>query len=271
MDAGCFVPLGTQTKGRGKRGMEMLSLLQLEKSRKSNSEYWNLPRKPICLKWQNCLLPSDFKSIYWRMMLTRVWVSFRSWWWTEKPGMLQSRGLQRVRHDWATELNWWWKLMLLQRHLPENNLLRKKAGIEGHYLFPSFHIHRVSDSFLLAVAFPSGISFELVPSASKLSIKVITDASYFTPPPLPLLPSPSPSSSLFYYNYYTYYWGFPGAQSVKNLPAVQETQVQSLGWKDPLEEGMETLYSILAWRIPWTEEPVGQQSMGLQSPTRFSN
>ena len=77
--------------------------------------------------------------------------------------------------------------MLLQRHLPENNLLRKKAGIEGHYLFPSFHIHRVSDSFLLAVAFPSGISFELVPSASKLSIKVITDASYFTPPPLPLL------------------------------------------------------------------------------------
>ena len=117
------------------------------------------------------------------------------------------------------------------------------------------------------MAFPSGISFELVPSASKLSIKVITDASSFTPPPLPLLPS-SPSSSLFYYNYYIYYyWGFPGAQSVKNLPAVQETQVQTLGWKDPLEEGTAALYSILAWRIPWTEEPVGQQSMGSESDT----
>ena len=44
------------------------------------------------------------------------------------------------------------------------------------------------------------------------------------------------------------------AQSVKNLPAVQETQVQSLGWKHPLEEEMATHSSILAWRIPWTEE-----------------
>ena len=47
------------------------------------------------------------------------------------------------------------------------------------------------------------------------------------------------------------------AQVVKNLPAVQETQVQSLGWEDPLEKGMATHSSILAWRIPWTEEPGG--------------
>ena len=47
------------------------------------------------------------------------------------------------------------------------------------------------------------------------------------------------------------------AQTVKNLPAVQETQVQFLGWKDPLEKGMTTHSSILAWRIPWTEEPGG--------------
>ena len=50
----------------------------------------------------------------WMASLTRwtwVWVSSRSWWWTVKPGMLQSMGLQRVRHDWATELNWWvWEL-----------------------------------------------------------------------------------------------------------------------------------------------------------------
>ena len=45
------------------------------------------------------------------------------------------------------------------------------------------------------------------------------------------------------------------AQTVKNPPAMQETWVQSLGWEDPLEKGMATHCSILAWRIPWTEEP----------------
>ena len=50
----------------------------------------------------------------------------------------------------------------------------------------------------------------------------------------------------------------------KNLPAMQETQVQSLGWEDPLENGMATHSSILAWRIPWTEEPGGVQSMRSQ-------
>ena len=51
---------------------------------------------------------------------------------------------------------------------------------------------------------------------------------------------------------------------VKNLPAVQETQVTSLGQEDPLEGEMATHSSVLAWRIPWTEEPGGLQSMGLQ-------
>ena len=54
------------------------------------------------------------------------------------------------------------------------------------------------------------------------------------------------------------------AQMVKNLPAMPETQVPSMGWEAPLEKGMETHCSILAWRIPWTEEPGGLQSMGLQ-------
>ena len=57
------------------------------------------------------------------------------------------------------------------------------------------------------------------------------------------------------------------AQMVEKLPAVQETQVRSLGWEDPLEKGMATHYSILAWRIPWTEEPGGLQSMGSQRVT----
>ena len=53
-------------------------------------------------------------------------------------------------------------------------------------------------------------------------------------------------------------------QNVKSLPAMQETWVQFLGWKDPLEKEIATHSSILAWRIPWTEEPGGLQSMGLQ-------
>ena len=54
------------------------------------------------------------------------------------------------------------------------------------------------------------------------------------------------------------------AQTAKNLPAMSETWVQSLGQEDPLEEGMTTHPSILAWRILWTEEPVGLQSMESQ-------
>ena len=53
-------------------------------------------------------------------------------------------------------------------------------------------------------------------------------------------------------------------QMVKNLPAMQETEVQSLGQEDPLEEEMATRSSILAWRIPWTEEPGGLQSIESQ-------
>ena len=51
---------------------------------------------------------------------------------------------------------------------------------------------------------------------------------------------------------------------VKNLPEMQETQVRSLGWEVPLEKAMATHSGVLAWRIPWTEEPVGPQSMGSQ-------
>ena len=58
-------------------------------------------------------------------------------------------------------------------------------------------------------------------------------------------------------------WG-RGAQRVTNLPAMQETWVQSLGQEDPLEKEIATHSSILAWRIPWTEEPDELQSMGLQ-------
>ena len=51
---------------------------------------------------------------------------------------------------------------------------------------------------------------------------------------------------------------------VMNLPAMQETWIRSMSWEDPLQEGMATHSSILIWRIPWTEEPGGLQSIGLQ-------
>ena len=71
------------------------------------------------------------------------------------------------------------------------------------------------------------------------------------------------------------YFHFVGAslvaQTVKNLPAMQETSVQSLGWEDPLEEGIAVHSSILAWRIPWTEKPDGVESVGSHSRPQRSD
>ena len=62
------------------------------------------------------------------------------------------------------------------------------------------------------------------------------------------------------------------AQTVKNQPTMQDTWIQSLGVEDPLEKGMTTHSSILAWRIPWTEELGGLQSRGIaKNQTRLSN
>ena len=61
-----------------------------------------------------------------------------------------------------------------------------------------------------------------------------------------------------------YIWGFPGGFMVKNPPANAGDVGSSLGWEDPLEREMVTHSSILAWEIPWTEEPGGSQSMVLQ-------
>ena len=62
-------------------------------------------------------------------------------------------------------------------------------------------------------------------------------------------------------------WTYLASQKVKNLPAMQETWILSLGQEDHLEKGMATHSSVLAWRTPWIEEPGGLQSMGSQSQT----
>ena len=72
---------------------------------------------------------------------------------------------------------------------------------------------------------------------------------------------------MFFFAFYLFtyfFWAFFVAQTVKNLPIMQETWVRSLSQEDPLEKGMATHPSILAWRIPWTEEPGELQSMGSQ-------
>ena len=72
------------------------------------------------------------------------------------------------------------------------------------------------------------------------------------------------SPKLPFFMHVTSYWAFLEVQMVRNLPAMQETWVQSLGQEYPVKKGMATHSSILAWRIPWTEQPGGLQSMGSQ-------
>ena len=72
----------------------------------------------------------------------------------------------------------------------------------------------------------------------------------------------SPGEGIGYSHQYS--WSSLVVQMVKNLPVMQETQVQFLGWENPLEKGMATHSSNLAWRIPWTEEPGRLQSMRLE-------
>ena len=69
---------------------------------------------------------------------------------------------------------------------------------------------------------------------------------------------------MLYIHIYTYIWASFVVQLVENLPAMRETWVRFLGWEDPMEESMATHSSILAWRIPWTEDPGGLRYMGLQ-------
>ena len=70
---------------------------------------------------------------------------------------------------------------------------------------------------------------------------------------------------------YSQIWASLIAQAVKNPPAMWETWILSLGWVDPLKNGMATHFSILVWEVPWTEEPGGLQSVGSSSQTRLSD
>ena len=79
------------------------------------------------------------------------------------------------------------------------------------------------------------------------------------------LPENKNKCSFLCYKIKNYGRGFPGGSAVKNPPVMQETWVRSLGWEDSLEKETATYSSILAWKIPGTEEPGGVQSMGSQN------
>ena len=80
-----------------------------------------------------------------------IWASSASWWWTGKPGVLQSMGLQRVRHDWETELNWSWFIMLLISAIQQSDSVIY-INILFHFLFHYSLSHNIECSSSLAVA-----------------------------------------------------------------------------------------------------------------------
>jgi len=82
-----------------------------------------------------------------------------------------------------------------------------------------------------------------------------------------MIASSNRTDDLYNLIYFYIIWVSLVAQTIKNLLAMQEIRVHSLGWEDPLEKGMATHSSILAWRITWTEEPGRLQSIGSQSQT----
>ena len=120
-------------------------------------------------------------------------------------------------------------------------------------------------------AFPSITNSQSL--LKRISIESVMPSNHLTLcSPLLLLPSVFPSiNSCTFWLWIWVVWvpdinvcGFPGSSEVKNLHEMQETQVRSLGWEDPLEKEMAAHSSILAWEIPWTEEPGGLQSMESQ-------
>ena len=150
--------------------------------------------------------------------------------WMEEPSKLQSMGLQTVAHDWATSV------ASLIAQLVKNQPVMWETGFD----------HLFGRSPGEGKGYPlqySGLDNFME------SQRVRCDWVTFT-----IIYSPTLANI----------WASLLAQMMKHLPAICEAQVWFLGWEDPLEKEMATHSSILAWRIPWTEEPGRLQSIGLQ-------
>ena len=186
-----------------------------------------------------------------------VWASSRSWWWTDKPGMLQSMGSQRVGHKWVTELTDGSvvKLLLLLSHFSRVQLCAtqrqqptrflhpwdspgKNTGVGCHFLLQCMKVKSESEVVQLCrlLATPWTAAHQAPQTMG------FPRQEYWS-----VLPLPSPSV-------------------VKNPPQcrTEETQVWPLGREDPLKKERATCSSILAWRISWAGEAGRLQSIGLQ-------
>ena len=168
---------------------------------------------------------------------TWVWVGSRSRWWTGKCGVLQSMGSQRVRHDWATELNWTEE--------------RKKPCLVKVIFIIAVVVVVLCLSYLNICRSLSLKQFcKKSPDVVFFSSKFLERVWLIYPTQLSLSLSQ----------------GASGKKKKNNLPTNagdMRDMDETLGGKDPLEEGMATHSIILAWRIPRTEEPGGPQSIGL--------
>ena len=179
-----------------------------------------------------------------------VWVNSGSWWWTERPGVLRFMGSHRVGHDWA-ELRWYYSEKVMAPH--SSTLAWKSHGWRS--LVGCSPWGREESDMTEWLHFHFSLSCIGEGNDNPLQCSCLEDprdggawwaAFYGVAQSRTLLKWLSSSSSWWYY------WAYLIAQLVKNLPAMREIWVRSLGWEDPLEKGTATHSSILARRIPWT-------------------
>ena len=169
----------------------------------------------------------------WMASLTQwtwVWASSGNWWWTGRPGVLQSMGSQRVGHDWATELNWIdWQLLhppLASR--PREVLNWNRWRCSKWITIWSFYYYTGPDSFIIEMRLLLWFKW----------MGTLWESLTVSPQ----------------------WWKV--LQTVKRLPTMWETQVRSLGWEDPLEKEMATHSSTLAWKIHGRRSPVDYSPWG---------
>ena len=188
---------------------------------------------------------------------TWVWAGSGSWWWTGKPGMLQSMGCKES--DKTERLNWTYvfsvDLWELSSMFPVNVLQSPHW-----FIFILLYLWVLFAVQIFNLIYPFINFSSIFFLQNKFISQWIRNNKYF---PLMLLKC----ALKILYNINKGFDGLPGS-SEGNLPAMQETQIWSLGWEKPLEKGMATHSSFLAWRIPWTEGPGRLSSMELQRVER---
>ena len=172
--------------------------------------------------------------------------------WTEEPGRLQSMGSQRVGHDWVTSLSGssllcWFSLVVGSRGCLFSSC---DAGFSLCWLLLLWS----TGPMVMAHGLNCSTACEIFLNQGQTCVSCI--GSWI------LYHWAAGKLWLNHNKFYEVSGGFTFvyvlvAQTVKNPPAMKETWLRSLGWEDPLEEGMATYSNILAWESPWTEEPGG--------------